>query len=83
MYAEQDRINDFDYFIENYQEIYKMYGHKFVAIRQKVILGVFNSVMDAINTLSFEYNVGTYIIQECNGDESAYRTNIMRLIIKG
>ena len=26
---------------------------------------------------------GTYIIQECTGDENAYRTSIMRLMIKG
>ena len=38
---------------------------------------------DAIDELSSTYEIGTYIIQECTGDDSAYRTTIMRLIIKG
>ena len=82
-YTDAERKNDFDYFIENYDSLYKEYGHKFLAIKDKKVLGAYNSVPDAINDLSSIYEVGTYIIQECTGDDSAYRTTIMRLIIKG
>lgn len=82
-YTDTERKNDFDYFIENYDSLYKKYGHKFLAIKSKQVLGAYNSVSDAINDLSSNYEVGTYIIQECTGDDSAYRTTIMRLIIKG
>lgn len=82
-YTDTDRKKDFDYFIENYDSLYKEYGHKFLAIKNKHVLGAYNSVPDAINNLSQKYEVGTYIIQECTGDDSAYRTTIMRLIIKG
>lgn len=82
-YTDNDRKNDFDFFIENYKDLYKQYGHKFLAIKDKNILGAYDSVPDAIKQLSEKYEIGTYIIQECTGDESAYRTTIMRLIIRG
>lgn len=82
-YTDIERKEDFDYFTNNYQELYKEYGHKFLAIKNKNILGAYNSVSDAISQLSSTYEIGTYIIQECTGDDSAYRTTIMRLIIQG
>lgn len=82
MYTEENRKGDFDYFMGNYKELYERYGHKFLAIREKKILGAFDSVQDAISSVK-EYEVGEYIIQECTGDETAYRTTIMRLMIKG
>ncbi len=83
MYTDKERKEDFDFFIENYQELYKHYGHKFLAIKNKSVLGYYDAVQDAISDLSPAYELGSYIIQECTGDESAYRTTIMRLIIKG
>lgn len=35
-----------------------------------------------INNLSNNHEIGTYIIQECTGDSLAYRTTIMRLMIR-
>lgn len=82
-YTDKDRQIDFDYFIQNYKELYQQYGHKFLAIKNKEVLGDFDSVPDAISQLSKEYEIGSYIIQECTDDDSAYRTTIMRLIIRG
>lgn len=82
-YTDEERRNDFDFFIKNYKDLYKQYGHKFLAIKNEKVLGAYDSVPDAIIQLSNEYEIGTYIIQECTGDDSAYRTTIMRLIIQG
>lgn len=83
MYTDINRKEDFDFFIDNYKELYKQYGHKFLAIKNKSIIGCYDAVQDAITDLSSTHELGSYIIQECTGDESAYRTTIMRLIIKG
>lgn len=71
-YTDQDRNDDFEYFISIYQDLYKKYGHKYIALRNKEILGVFDNRKEGIEQLSNEYKLGTYIIQECNGDELAY-----------
>lgn len=82
-YENKDRNEDFDYFLQNYHEFFQRYGHKFLAIQYKKILGSFDSVTEAIEFLSQNYQTGTYIVQECDGNDSAYQTNIMRLKIKG
>lgn len=82
-YTEADRTRDFEFFTKNYHELFEQYGHKFLAIKNKKVIGSYESVIEAIKKLSGTHEIGTYIIQECTGDESAYRTSIMRLMIKG
>lgn len=71
-YTDIDRTNDFMFFKEMYDDIYEEYGHKYVAIRNREIIGVYDSIPEGISDLSPKYPLGTYIIQECNGDESGY-----------
>lgn len=75
-YADIDRKNDFDFFLSNYDDFYKKYGHCCIAIRFNEILGVYKSIQKAINVLSNQYDLGEYIVQECNGDESGYTNYI-------
>lgn len=76
MYTEKERKEDFDYFVEHYQELYNKYGHKFIAIQNSKILGVFNTEPEAITEISKKYPIGTFIVQECNGNESGYTNYI-------
>ena len=75
-YGETERKKDFEYFIEHYQELYEKYGHKFIAIKNKTVLGVYKSEIAAMDDISKQYPLGTFIIQECNGDESGYTNYI-------
>lgn len=75
-YGEKERAADFNYFIDHYDELYKKYGHKFIVLRNREILGAYDSTMDAINATADTYPVGSYIVQECNGDESGYTNYI-------
>ena len=52
--------------------IFLKYGYCYIAIRFKEILGIYNSMQEAISVLSNQYKIGEYIIQECNGNESGY-----------
>lgn len=67
-YTDEDRTNDFDFFLENYNDLYSKYGHKFFAIRNKRVLGIFDSYEDAWKELGH----GTYILQENTGDIWGY-----------
>ena len=75
-YSEIDRRNDFDYFLQHYQELYEKYGHKFIAIKNKQILGTYDKELDAIQDAAKTYPFGTFIVQECNGDETGYTNYI-------
>ena len=76
MYGDADRKSDFEYFLSIYDELFEKYGHKFVAIRNKKVLNVYDDISEAVKETSKVYELGTFIVQECNGDESGYTNYI-------
>ena len=73
-YSKKNRLEDFNYFLKNYDEIYKQYGHTFVVIKNKNVIGVYNNVAEALKNT--KEPIGSYILQECNGKESGYTSYI-------
>ena len=71
-YTDNNRKSDFQWFLDNYNELYNKYGHKVFAIQNQKIIGIFEDKNSAIDITSEKYDFGTFIIQECNGNESAY-----------
>lgn len=71
--------SDFNWFLNNYNDLYKQYGHKFLAIKDKKIIGVYDSVRQAVDEI--KEPLGTFIVQECNGDSSAYTNSIASFCI--
>ncbi|MDR0823263.1 MAG: hypothetical protein LBN20_05760 [Endomicrobium sp.] len=66
--------NNFAYFSKNMPMFYKKYGHKFLAIKDKKVIGAYDSENDALkNTLQTE-KLGSFLIQECfkNQQEAIY-----------
>jgi hypothetical protein len=59
------RDQDYDYFLQNIENLYKTYGHSFIAVKDRRILGAYDTFNEALeNTLKTE-EVGTFLIQEC------------------
>jgi len=76
MYTSENRKADFQFFLDEYDNLYKKYGHKFFAIQNQQILGVFDTQDEALQSISQTNEMGTFIVQECNGDESGYTSYI-------
>lgn len=62
--------DDFDWFVEHYNELYQKYGHKHLVIKNQKVIGVYDSLLEGIKETKEE--LGTFLVQECNGDKSAY-----------
>ena len=75
-YTDQNRKDDFNWFTDNYDNIYSQYGECYVVIKDKCILGTYNSFYDGIEDAKKTYELGTFIIQYCDGTRSAYTTEI-------
>lgn len=75
-YTDEDRINDFYFFINHYAELYKQYGYSFIAVKDKKVVGVFSSILSAFEEVSKKYEPGTFIIQECSADRSSYEKGV-------
>lgn len=77
-YTREDRKRDFDFFVTHNEELFKKYGHSFLAIKNGHILGAYRSFGQA--TEKTDEEEGTYIVQECTGDESGYMTFISPMV---
>lgn len=73
---EQTRLRDFNWFVENYNDIFAKYGRCYVAIKNQRILGVYSSALEGIRETQKQEPPGSFSIQFCNGDESGYTAYI-------
>ena len=71
MISEQ-QLEDFNWFTENYQSLYGKYGNCFLSIKNREVLGSYPSYAEAVKESGSKYDLGTFIVQQCNGQESAY-----------
>lgn len=71
------QADDFNWFVENYDELFKKYGKCYLAIKDKKVLGAYDSPRAAISETSKEYPLGSFIVQLCNGDESGYTNYVI------
>ncbi|MDR3046301.1 MAG: hypothetical protein LBU51_01650 [Bacteroidales bacterium] len=61
---------EFQYYIDHQDELVKKYNHQCVVIKDKQVVGVFPTLVDAYNASIKKYKLGTFILQEVSpGDE--------------
>lgn len=67
---------DYKWFLDNYTSLFKTYGTCFLVIKNKNILGVYSSYAEGLKTTLKKEEIGTFIIQKCDGKDSAYTNYI-------
>lgn len=83
-YTEEQKEKDFNYFKSINNSFYSKHGHSFLAVKDSNIIDFAPSVPELITKMTEkDFEIGTYLIQECTGDESSYTNIVMRLLIKG
>lgn len=70
------QLDDFNWFLKNYNDFYTMYGICYIVIKQKTILGTYNDLGTAIKETLKSEPIGSFIVQLCNGDKSGYTNYI-------
>lgn len=63
---------DFEWFEEHYEEFQHIYGEAFLAIKNKRILGVYDSCAKGVRETMKVEPIGTFIVQEIRRDSIAY-----------
>jgi hypothetical protein len=61
---------DFRFFEENKSKLYEEYGHKYLAIKNKTVLGAFDTFDAAVKGALKSEQLGTFIIQECVNNDT-------------
>jgi hypothetical protein len=67
---------DFAWFKERYTDFQKKYGESFIAIKNKKILGVYDSYGNGVRETVKTEELGTFIVQECSPGYNVYQWNI-------
>ena len=67
---------DFKWFKENYNLLYKTYGDSILVIKNEKVLGSYKTYREALDATLLTEQIGTFIIQKCDGTEAAYTTQI-------
>lgn len=64
--------DDFTWFKKHYTEFQNKYGNAFIVVKNKKILGIYKSCVEAIRNTEKTEKLGTFIVQECNTQYKAY-----------
>ena len=68
--------NDFRWFLEHFSELFEKYGNTYVAIKNKTVIGIYASYAEGVRHTSLTEEIGTFIVQRCGENESAYTNYI-------
>jgi hypothetical protein len=63
---------EFDYFLEQQDELVKEHRGKFVVIKNQRVLGVYDSELEAVVETSKSEKLGTFLVQKCEPGESSF-----------
>ena len=67
---------DYKWFIENYKLLFEKYGCVYLAIKNEKVIGIYHSYGEGVKTTQETEELGTFIVQLCNGSEAAYTNYI-------
>lgn len=67
---------DYRWFVDNYQDLFHEYGENYLAIKDKRVIGAYSSFGEAVRKTAEKEPLGSFIVQLCNGNESAYTNYI-------
>lgn len=59
---------DYDYFVKNKDQFLKDYSDKFIVIKNKQVIGVYDDQVEAFTETTKEHEQGTFIVQHCSPD---------------
>lgn len=70
------REDDFAWYKENLKNLYEKYGDSYIAIKNKSVLGCYQSAREALHETEKTERPGSFIVQKCGANEDAYTVRI-------
>jgi hypothetical protein len=63
---------EFEYYLENQKELVEKYSGKYLLIKDKQVVGAYESEMEAYQDAISKYEAGSFLIQPCLPGEESY-----------
>ena len=67
---------DYRWYKDNLQSLFEQYGNSVLAIKNRTVLGVYHTIPEAVDETAKTEQLGTFIVQQCGPDKSAYTAYI-------
>lgn len=64
--------DQFNWYLENQSDLVKKYNGKFLVIKDKAVVGVYDKEDIALIDAEKKFGLGSFIIQECSPGEGSY-----------
>ena len=63
---------DFEYYLQNQDQLVHKYGGRFVVIKDAEVIGVYESELEGLRDASQKFPLGTFLIQKCEPGTENY-----------
>ena len=63
---------EFNYYLQNQEEFVEKYRGKFIVIKGKEVLGVYDSDIEAVRETTKHHELGTFLVQKCEPGSESY-----------
>jgi len=63
---------EFRYYLEHQDELVKKYNGKFIVIKNREVIGAFDSELEAIDKTAEKHELGTFLVQKCEPGRESY-----------
>ena len=71
---------EFNFYLEHQGALAKKYGDTVIVIKDKTVIGVYNSEEEAIKETTRTHELGSFLVQKCSADPSSvlhtYRSRV-------
>jgi len=64
--------DEFEYFLENQKEFAEKYSGKFIVIKNRQVIGIYDSEIEAVEESSKKEKMGTFLVQKCEMGDASY-----------
>ena len=63
---------EFNYYLRHQEELIRKYKGKFVVIKGDVVIGDYESELEAVEETSKQHQLGTFLVQKCEPGNESY-----------
>jgi hypothetical protein len=63
---------EFEHYLSNQDDLVSRYNGKVIVIKDKNVIGVYDTQIEAINETQKSHKLGTFLVQKVEPGESAY-----------
>lgn len=63
---------EFHYYVDHQDEMVKQYDGKYIVLKNKKVIGVYDNAVDAYMLTAKEHELGTFLVQKVSPGEDDY-----------